>query len=209
MRRPSPFSVLAVLLTLVAAWFLLIALPRWYGRDQPQAVPASAPDEPEDGRRITATLFYISEDGMHLVGAQREVPYESSPTEQARRIVEEALRSAPAPLAPAVPAGTTLRALFVTPRGEAFVDLSEQVSTAHTGGSLDELFTVYAIVNALTVNLPAVTAVQILVNGTEVDTLAGHVDLRRPLGQNLTWTAPEQPAEPSEPAEPSRPDGAF
>jgi spore germination protein GerM len=208
-RRPSPFSVLAVLVTLVAAWLLLIALPQWYGREQPEAQLPSEPAQQETGRRITATLFYISEDGMHLVGAQREVPHASSATEQARRIVEAALGPAPDPLASAVPEGTTLRALFLTPRGEAYVDLSEQVSAAHTGGSLDELFTVYAIVNALTVNLPAVTAVQILVNGSEVDTLAGHVDLRRPLGQNLTWTAPDQPAEPSEPAEPSRPDGAF
>ena len=36
-------------------------------------------------------------------------------------------------------------------------------------------------------NLPAVTAVQMLVDGKEVDTLAGHVDLRRPLAKNLAW----------------------
>ena len=29
-------------------------------------------------------------------------------------------------------------------------------------------------------NLPAITAVQLLVDGKEADTLAGHVDLRRP-----------------------------
>ena len=32
-------------------------------------------------------------------------------------------------------------------------------------------------------NLPAITAVQILIDGQEVETLAGHVDLRRPLSQ--------------------------
>jgi hypothetical protein len=37
------------------------------------------------------------------------------------------------------------------------------------------------------VNLPAVSTVQVLVDGKEVDTLAGHVDLRRPLVKNLTW----------------------
>ena len=31
------------------------------------------------------------------------------------------------------------------------------------------------------------TAVQILVDGREVDTLAGHVDLRRPLERNMKW----------------------
>ena len=47
----------------------------------------------------------------------------------------------------------------------------------------------YALVNALTTNLPEVTAVQILVGGQEVDTLAGHVDLRRPLGPNMKWVS--------------------
>jgi hypothetical protein len=61
----------------------------------------------------------------------------------------------------------------------------------HTGGALDELFTIYTIVNALTVNLPAITRVQILVDGKEVDTLAGHVDLRHPLQKNLKWVRTE------------------
>ena len=87
----------------------------------------------------------------------------------------------------AVPPGTALRALYLTSGGEAFVDLSREIVTAHPGGSLDELLTVYAIVNALTMNLPAVTSVQVLVDGKEVDTLAGHVDLRRPLAKNVSW----------------------
>ena len=94
---------------------------------------------------------------------------------------------AAAPLISPIPAGTTLRALYLTASGGAFVDLSPEVVTAHPGGSLDELLTIYAIVNALTMNLPAVTSVQVLVDGKEVDTLAGHVDLRRPLTKNVSW----------------------
>ena len=71
------------------------------------------------------------------------------------------------------------------------VELSADARVAHTGGALDELFTLSAIVNALTVNLPAITRVQILVEGKEVDTLAGHVDLRHPLQKNLKWVRTE------------------
>ena len=67
------------------------------------------------------------------------------------------------------------------------MDLSAQARTGHTGGALDELFTIYAIVDAVTVNLPVISRVQILVEGKEVDTLAGHVDLRHPLEKNLKW----------------------
>jgi hypothetical protein len=79
-----------------------------------------------------------------------------------------------------------LRAFYTTDRGDAFVDVSAQVSSAHTGGSTAELLTVYAIVNAVAVNLPSVRRVQILVDGKEVDTLAGHVDLRRPLARDAS-----------------------
>jgi hypothetical protein len=137
----------------------------------------------------------VSEDGLSLAGAEREIPFGEPIVDQARRIIEAQLREAPPPLASAIPAGTTLRGLFISDRGDAFVDLSSDVTTKHLGGALDELFTVYVIVNALTVNLPAITRVQILIDGQEADTLAGHVDLRHPLRKNLTWvTAPADTA---------------
>jgi len=52
------------------------------------------------------------------------------------------------------------------------------------------LLTIYTIVNALTVNVPTIRAVQILIEGREVDTLAGHVDLRRPLTPREEWIDP-------------------
>jgi hypothetical protein len=146
----------------------------------------TAPAGPQ--RKITATLYYVSEDGLSLPGIQREIPFGEPIVEQARRIVEAQLAEAPAPYVSAVPAGTSVRALFIGERGEAFVDLSGDVRAKHPGGALDELFTTYAIVNAITVNLPSITRVQILIDGKEADTLAGHVDLRHPLRKSLTWT---------------------
>ena len=152
----------------------------------PGAIP-TGPDEPAVlGRKIKARLFYVSEDGTRLTGVEREVIYGDGPAAQAQLIINAQLAPVAAPLVSAVPPGTTLRALYLnTARGEAYVDLSREAVTAHTGGSLDELLTIYTIVNALTSNLPAVTSVQVLVDGKELDTLAGHVDLRKPLTKNL------------------------
>ena len=50
----------------------------------------------------------------------------------------------------------------------------------------------FAIVNALTANLADVTSVQILIDGKEVDTLAGHIDLRQPLAQGQKWVRKAQ-----------------
>jgi hypothetical protein len=71
------------------------------------------------------------------------------------------------------------------------VDLSRELATAHPGGTMNELLTIYTLVNAVAVNLPAVTAVQVMVDGKEVDTLAGHVELRQPLAKDLAWVKGE------------------
>jgi hypothetical protein len=199
-RRAIPAAAVAVI-AIIGGWILFVGLPRWYAKPATTAPPPSArPAEPV--RKITAMLYFISEDGMSLVGVQREVPFGEPIVEQARRIVEAQLGAAPAPLAAAVPAGTTLRGIYVAERDcdatgatckrDAFVDLSPEARTKHTGGALDELFSIYAIVDAITVNLPAISRVQILVDGKEVDTLAGHVDLRRPLEKNLKWVKTEK-----------------
>jgi len=174
----------------IAAWVLFFGLPKWYAARRTEsvaaAVTAAAPAPGTAVRKITATLFYVSDDGMSLVQAQREVPFSQNVSAQARAIVEAQLAPAP-PLVSAIPPDTKLREVFVTERGDAFVDLSGEVASKHSGGSLDEIFTVYTIVDALTVNLPAIARVQILVDGKEVDTLAGHVDLRHPLAKSVAW----------------------
>jgi spore germination protein GerM len=187
-RRRAAIAAL-VIFGAAAAWALFVGLPRWYGARRAgvaadAATTAAPPAAPV--RKITATLFYVAADGMALVPAQREVPFGATVAEQARAIVEAQLAAAP-PQVSAIPPGVSLRDVFLTERGDAFVDLSAEVSTRHPGGSLAEIFTVYTLVNALTVNLPAITRVQILVDGKEVDTLAGHVDLRHPLAKSLEW----------------------
>ena len=146
-----------------------------------QATPAPAAAAPAATAHITATLFYASADGQSLAAVRREVPLATGVVAQAREILEAQFEPAPAPYVSTVPAGTTLRAFYVTDRGDAFVDVSGDISKRHPGGTLNELLTVDTIVDAVTANLPAVHRVQILVDGKEVDTIAGHVDVRRPI----------------------------
>jgi hypothetical protein len=169
-------------------WLLFFGLPRWYGSPATGAAAAAAPSAPATaGRKIKARLFYVADDGARLVGVERDVPFGEGTAQQAKEIISAQIAPAAEPLVSAVPPGTSLRAVFVTEKGDAYVDLSRDASAAHPGGSLNELLTVYTIVNALTANLPAVTAVQLLIDGRQVETLAGHVDLRRPLEKNLAW----------------------
>ena len=189
---------LGAVATALGVWLVTLWLPGWLVTTPPTGDPvsrsgaagipgAAAVGADPEARRILATLFYVAASGDALIPVEQNVTYAASPTDQARRIVERQLGSAPAGQVSPIPAGTTLRALYLTSRGEAYVDVSPEIVAGHPGGSLHEILTGYAIVNALTVNLPDITAVQVLVDGREVDTLVGHLDLRQPLRRGTRW----------------------
>ena len=178
---------IGVLLLALLAWGVMRSLERLAGVQPVPGELVVEPTAPPPGvPRITATLFYGSADGDALVAVRREVALAEGTVQQAREILEAQLQSAPEPYSSVVPEGTALRAFYTTERGDAFVDLTPEVAARHPGGSSTELLTVYAIVNAVTANLPTIQRVQILIDGREVDTLAGHVDLRRPLERDFS-----------------------
>jgi spore germination protein GerM len=206
--------LVAVAVALLAAgllgWLLMSALGRFLrspaespaapGADVP-AVAAPPAGPTAAGPKIKATLFFASEDGQRLVGVETEVPLAEGTVAQARSIVETLLAAAPSePLSSTIPPGTLLRGVYVSAQNEVFVDLDDTVRSAHPGGSMRELLTVYGLVNTLLVNLPTIAEVQILINGHEVETLAGHVDLRRPLRKTEGLIAAPIASPPSPPS---------
>jgi hypothetical protein len=173
-RRALLITSIAVVAVVLGSVLVIVqrVLPRWSSRATTRAVAAASPTAPvAPGRKIKA----------------RDIAYGEGAVEQAREIIAAQIAPVVEPLVSAIPPETRLRAVFITEGGEAYIDLSSEVKSAHPGGTVNELLTVYTLINALTANLPAVTAVQVLVEGKEVDTLSGHVDLRRPLAKNLAW----------------------
>lgn len=182
LRRTPWFIIGGVAILAVVGFAVTRALMR------PATEAPTAGAEPPSGdaplAHIRATLFYAAPEGGHLTTLVREIPLAEKLDEQGWQIVNVALHPPPAPLLAAVPAGTVVSGFFIAEGGDAFVDLSGTELTAQ-GGSTAEALAVYAIVNSVTANLPSVKRVQILIDGKDVDTLAGHLDLRRPLPANL------------------------
>ena len=84
-------------------------------------------------------------------------------------------------LVPTVPRDIQLLNLFIDSSGTAYVDFNRGLRDGLPGGAQGELYTVFSIVNTLASNFAKITRVQILVEGAEIQTLAGHVDTRMPL----------------------------
>jgi spore germination protein GerM len=84
-----------------------------------------------------------------------------------------------------IPDGTELLNVFLTRAGIVYLNLNRHIQDRHIGGLSAELATITSLVNTLLFNFKEINQVQILVEGTEIETLAGHVDCRKPFSKML------------------------
>jgi hypothetical protein len=107
-------------------WLMFSFLERRLSAPTPDAEPVTpAAETPAAvGPRISAILYFVSEDGTLLEPRAIDVPLRDSPAAQARALVEAQLAATPPePLTRAVPEGVTVRGVFLTGRDDAYVDL--------------------------------------------------------------------------------------
>ncbi|MEE9182838.1 MAG: GerMN domain-containing protein [candidate division NC10 bacterium] len=149
----------------------------------PAPVPQTSSIKDESGVETTTRLirlFFAVPDADKLQEEERTIPRAASFVEEARRTVAELIKGPQNGLNPTIPPDVRLRQLYIDGRGTAYVDFSRDLQTKHPGGSGGELLTIYSIVDTLTANFDEIQQVKILVEGSEVLTLVGHIDTRRP-----------------------------
>jgi hypothetical protein len=137
--------------------------------------------------RRDVTLFFQDPDSDLLVGETRQIFQTNSLTDQGKQIVVELIDGPrQEQLLPTIPRGTRVLGLYMDRWGTAYIDLSHELVSGHLGGTMEEMATIFSLVNSLTVNLPDIKRVHILVDGDERETLKSHLDLRRDYTQNLS-----------------------
>jgi len=136
---------------------------------------------PTPGPEERVMLLFPGTDGA-LHPELRTVALPSELDQRASAIVNELLAGPRGGLLSAVPWPARLLDLFVDGSGIVYVDLSGP--PAPLAGSKVELMVAYSVVDSVLLNCPELHGVQILLDGHEVPTLTGHVDLSRPLVLN-------------------------
>ena len=178
----TAFIILSVLTVGGIVLFLILHQP-----DEPVTAPVRADPSksPSTGNGTTVNLYFTDKNGLFLTAESRTVPNTNDPAILGRHIIEALIDGPQKGLERTVPEAAALRAIYVTEDGVAYVDLQDGIMNLHPGGSKSELMTIYAMVNSLVLNVPAIHLVKILVEGRESMSLAGHIDLRFPFKANM------------------------
>ncbi len=131
---------------------------------------------------LVVTLYH-PRDGM-LVPGTASVKRQPDSQAQAREALAALLQD-PRSAEVAVLRDIKLRAFFLNPQGTAYVDFTPVQQRAITASGWDEQLAIYAIVNTLMQNFEEIRQVAFLVDGKDVETLAGHVDLMRKFSKRM------------------------
>ncbi|MBP2633550.1 MAG: Lipoprotein LpqB, GerMN domain protein [Firmicutes bacterium] len=125
----------------------------------------------------TLKVYYANEDGTKLVSEVniKKVPGEDKYMTVMKKLIAGTNEKGAVSM---IPKGTKLRGIKVE-KNIAYVDFSKELVKKFNGGSDGEIMLVGTIVNTLT-EFPEIKAVQILVEGKQVDTIAGHMDTSEP-----------------------------
>ena len=153
----------------------------------PPVQPLFAPTDPPMAVKI---FFPAAGGGTTLLNTEDQTIFESAELiNQARQILQK-LQEGPhsETMFASMPEDTRVQDLFISEQGIAYIDFSNAISTNHPGGVLNELTTIYSIVNSLTYNLDEINQVKILIGGIEKETLAGHCLLLLPMEMDLSIT---------------------
>ncbi len=157
-------------------------------------IVSSGMDQIEQNTRITETkhstkpvvhLYFSDKDNSFLKAETRDLFHSDNLSEFGKNIVEALIEGPKTGLMRTIPTDTILKAFYITRDGTAYVDMSDTIRDAHPGGVKSELFTIYSMVNSLTLNIPEIDALKILINGKEAMTLNGHIDARFPFKANM------------------------
>jgi spore germination protein GerM len=135
--------------------------------------------------RSVVHLYFAYKEIAFLASEQRVILHSDDIIEFGKNIMAALIKGPKGNFMRTIPIGTALRAFYVTSDGTAFVDLTQNATDKHPGGSISEMLTIYSIVNSLILNIPEVKTVKIMIAGRESITLAGHVDIRFPFKANM------------------------
>lgn len=142
-----------------------------------QANPTDMLPSPKD-----VNIYLLESNGLELTPFRFELRLYTEPTEQLKQILSALIQTTPTNYRNPIPRGTVLNEVYIDTQKTAYLDFSHHLADGQIGGTTAEYMSVTAILRTVFDALPDdIKYIQILIDGKEVETLAGHINISQPL----------------------------
>ena len=141
------------------------------------ANPLEVPPEPQE-----VNLFLLDSTAMMLVPVKIERRLRRELTQRLNQVVTALIQETSPDFRNTIPRGTEINEVYIDSQQTAYLDFSSHLTDGHIGGTTAEFLTVTAILRTVFDAFPdEIKQVQILIDGKEIETIAGHLNLSQPL----------------------------
>ncbi len=141
------------------------------------AYPSEVLPEPQN-----INIFLLDSTAMMLVPVKTERRLHRELTQRLNQVVTALIQETPPNFRNTIPRGTELNEVYIDSQQTAYLDFSSHLTDGHIGGTTAEFLTVTAILRTVFDTFPdEVKQIQILIDGKQIETIAGHLNLSQPL----------------------------
>jgi hypothetical protein len=106
-----------------------------------------------------------------------DLPLSHDAVQRGKQVLRELIDDPPVAAQRTLPPDAVILGLYILPDGTAIVDFSDALASETPSGILSERLAVESIARTLEGNVSGLRRLKILIEGQEVETLAGHLDL--------------------------------
>lgn len=196
-------SGLLILAFIVASFFGVKELIRLgLRRSQPSDDKSSVDVASESRQKLTEVAIYFAEPaqldlakeksdygaevgmGTKLVLEKRQVAldfFNLNLSDKVAVLIRELIKGSQQGMLSPISKNTNLRKVFVDRNGTAYLDFSSEISNVLIQGVSGELMLLELILRTIQENIAQIKKVQILIEGNEIQTISGHIDMSKPL----------------------------
>lgn len=175
-------TLIILVLSLIGTLFLINQSRQTIIPTAPPPLPVAAnpSDTPPPPQEIN--LFLIDPTALTLVPVKIERRLHTELTQRLSQVIKALIQETPPNFRNPIPRGTLLNEVYIDSDQTAYLDFSNHLADGHIGGTTAEGLTVMSILKTVFDTFPDdIKQVQILIDGNQVKTLAGHLNLSQPL----------------------------
>ncbi len=83
------------------------------------------------------------------------------------------------------PYNVRLLDLYMDNEGVIYIDFGEEIKRNFSGGAIEELKLIAGLYKGVKAAVPGCTALKILIQGSEAESFGGHIDISKPIGDEV------------------------